>query len=115
MNNYKEPGDVIPFVASSAHASGDAVLIGSCLGVCNGDVASGATGQAELEGVYELPATTGETWTQGADVYWNASTSKLTTAGTGSTKRVAFAWLPKASTDTTAQVKLDRYPGATGG
>jgi predicted RecA/RadA family phage recombinase len=115
MNNYIQPGNVIDFVAAAALESGDPVLIGSRLGVCVADVASGSTGAAQIDGVFELPATTGETWTQGDDVYWNSSTSKLTTAGTGSTKRVAFAWLAKTSASTTGKVKLDRYPGSTGG
>lgn len=114
MNNFKQTGDVIPFVASADLDSGDPVLIGSQLGVCSGDVASGETGQAELDGVFELPATTGETWTQGVDLYWNAGTSKLTSTA-GSNKCVAFAWLPKGSDDETADVRLQpRLRGATG-
>lgn len=56
--------------------------MGSIFGVASDAVLSGAVGQFNVEGVYDLAKTTSQAWSQGAPVYWDDSTKKVTTVST---------------------------------
>ena len=86
-------------------ASGGAILVGDTLRIAVADIANGATGECDTEGVAEVPATTADTWSDGAAVYWNNSTKKLTSTA-GSNKCVGIAVGAKTNGQTTAKIKL---------
>jgi len=71
-------------------------------------IAAGETGPAYVEGVHEVAAITGTAFTNGALLYWDNSTKKLTTTATGNT-RIGRAWGAKLSATATHTVKLGAY------
>lgn len=73
MKNYIQPGKVIDFVAVAAVLSGQVVRVGQLLGVAAGNVASGETGQAHIEGVFEVPKVAGAVVAKGESLTWDAS------------------------------------------
>lgn len=82
-SNYKQPGDVMPFTAPSGGVtSGVAYLIGALLVVALADAAEGAEFQGATSGVWSLPKTSAQVWTEGQKIYWNAGTSKADSDGT---------------------------------
>lgn len=96
---------------SAAISSGDVVVITPRIGVAQADIAVGATGALRLCGVCDLDATSADSWSAGATLYWNATTSKLTdTAGANPTAGIAFE--DKAALTTTAAVILNGMAGA---
>lgn len=80
MKNYIQPGVTLSLTAPADIASGKGVLIGSIFGVAVNDVKSGEQGEFTVAGVFELPKTSAQAWTLGAKIYWDAGTSKCTTA-----------------------------------
>lgn len=82
-SNYKQPGDVIGFTAPAGGVtSGTAYLIGSLLVVALVSAAEGAEFQGATGGVWSLPKTAAQAWTEGQKIYWNAGTSKADSDGT---------------------------------
>lgn len=78
MKNFVQKGNTLTFVAAAALLSGAGVLLSATLfGVAKTDVANGATGEAEIEGVFTLPKAA-VTNTQFAAAYWD-NTNKVTT------------------------------------
>jgi predicted RecA/RadA family phage recombinase len=79
MRNYVQPGDTVTLLAPAALASGEPFAVGALFGVAAYAAGSGDEVEAKRTGVFDLPKTTGEAWTVGARLYWNAGTKKLTT------------------------------------
>lgn len=80
--NYRFPGDTITFTTGGAVASGDVVEIGSLVGIAAVAAAgSGALIEVSLTGVYEVPKTSAEAWTQGVAVYWTGTAATTTASG----------------------------------
>lgn len=113
--NFVQEGNVISFTASGAKTSGQVVVVGSLVGISQGDVANGATGSLALEGVYDVPAATAAI-TLGAPVYWDADGNPVGgTAGTGAATATAtdntlmgHAIVGKDAAAGTVRVKLGR-------
>ncbi len=88
-SNFKQPGDIIPWVNGSgaAKVSGQVVRVGNVLGVCLVDIANGATGSVALEGVFSVPKVSAAVIAQGENVLWDASAgafdAKSATPATG--------------------------------
>lgn len=109
MKNYVQAGTVLTFTATAAILAGSGVLLGAALfGVTTGDVASGADGEAAVEGVFTLPKAAVAT-TKFAAAYWD-NTAKVTTnvssgntligvytEATGSAVATAVRLIPKAA------------------
>lgn len=104
--NYIQCGDVVNYTngTGSAIASGDVVIIGSLVGVALVNIAIGATGSVQLEGVFSVAKTTPLAIGQGDKLYWNTGTSKVTKTATDTPIGVAFE--DAASSDTTVLVSL---------
>lgn len=51
--------------------------MGSVFGVSNYTVVSGAEGEFDVEGVFDLPKTSAQAWTQGALLYWDNTNKGL--------------------------------------
>jgi predicted RecA/RadA family phage recombinase len=74
-------GGVFTFTAPRALTSGDPVLIGFLFGITQETVANGATnGEAVRIGVHTLPKKSGDTFTQGAKMYWDDTNHYITSA-----------------------------------
>lgn len=78
MKNKIQSGNTLTFVAAAAVLSGAGVLLSATLfGVATTDVAIGATGEADIEGVFSLPKAAVVT-TAFAAAYWDP-VAKVTT------------------------------------
>lgn len=98
--------EVMKFTASgSSYSVGDAVVIGTRVGILAVDVADGESGAAAIGGQWSVPAASPEAWAQGARVYLNAGTGDFTTTSGGNTF-AGVAALAKASAATTGEVLL---------
>lgn len=108
MNTYQYAAHRIPYTnaTSATIVSGQVVVIGDMIGIAVADIAAGAAGYLEIDGVHTLAATTNEAYVQGQQLYWKASTSKLIDDPTGNEKagRAAAA---KASAGTTVAIILN--------
>jgi predicted RecA/RadA family phage recombinase len=107
MNNFIQPGEVIPLTAPSGGVtSGLVYKIGLLLVVAAADVAQTLPFEGKTRGVFTLPKATGQTWAEGALVYWDNSAKKFTTTSGGNT--LAGCAVAEAATgDTTGSVRLD--------
>jgi predicted RecA/RadA family phage recombinase len=90
-------GDVVPVVSGNSGIVGVAVTA---------IAATTGTGQVEIQGRYTVSKTTGEAFTQGQLVYWNATTG--CTAATTSNTRAGRVALAAASADTTCDLILNQ-------
>lgn len=107
MNNYVQPGKVLSVPVTADFTKGDGVQIGTALfGVCVDTVTSGGTAQIMTEGVFTLAKTTAQAYAQGARVYWNSTTKKVTTATGGNLGIGVYVGSTAGSTDTTCDVLL---------
>lgn len=106
--NYVKPGEHITFTAGATLASGQAVVIGSLLGVSLTALSNGATGEAAIEGVWELPCNSAAVITPGAKLIWDVSVGEfiLTSAASGDLVGCATAVTAAGNGVTTVQVKL---------
>jgi len=114
MKNKIKDGKTMNYTASADISSGDLVVVGVRVGVAAADIANGAVGVLEMEGVFELPKVTGAI-TQGALVYWDADGTPvggvsgdggLTTSTSGNTL-AGYAVEAAGETAATVKVKLN--------
>ena len=105
MKNYVQDGDTVTLVAPYAVTSGQGALVGSLFGIANADVASGAEGEFDVEGVFDVTALSTDTATQGAKLYWDNTNRRLTTTSSGNTL-VGVALAAKGAGAVTARIRL---------
>ena len=105
MKNYIQKGDVITIVAAAAIDSGDAVLVGSKVGVAVTDAEIGDSVAVALEGVFSLPKKAADTIDQGQIVYWDADPGEITETSTDNTV-AGVAWAAAGAATTSVQVRL---------
>lgn len=99
MKNYLEEGETVVVTAPEDVDSGEFIKVGELYGVAPVAAASGGEVVLNRCGVYELPKTTSEAWTQGQKLFWNSSTKKFTTdASKTPVQAVAFAAADAADT-----------------
>lgn len=107
--NYVRDGKTLPFTAGAAYSSGDVVVIGKIMGVVINDVASGAVGEAYIEGVFDLPKVDAAVIAEGENVIWDASAGKfddnLATPATGDVSGCCIAMEALGAT-TSANIKV---------
>ncbi len=90
MRNFIQDGETIVYenadvTGAAAISSGDLVIIGSLAGVAVVDIAVGGSGAVKINGVFKLPKTSAQAWTQGAPIYWDTSPGEATTSSGGNT------------------------------
>ena len=97
--DYQNPSasDPIPYLTP--------VVVGELVGVALTDIAPKEEGSLAVEGVFRLPAKTGEAFAVGQQLYWDPSAKQLTTTAS-SLKKIGYAFAAKASEGTSAAVKL---------
>ena len=104
--NYIQGGGVINFNASADISSGDMVLVGNRVGIALGDIAIGATGAVQMEGVFEVPKEASLAVGQGDLLYLNVAETELDKTAT-SQFIAGYAFEASATADTTVLVKLN--------
>jgi predicted RecA/RadA family phage recombinase len=114
--NFKQPGKVIEYTATADISAGDVVKIKNILGVALNDIANGATGSVQLDGVFEVPKVSGAVIAQGDSLTWDVSAGAFddnaATPATGDvTGAPAVAFETKGSGTTTLLVKFTGVPG----
>lgn len=106
---YRQKGDIVDHVAGGAISADDVVVMGDSVGIALVDMASGETGAVAIEGVFEVPKTTGTAWAQGDKLDYDLSETEfhkgLVTAA-GDIAGCAIAAKVAESADTTGWVKL---------
>lgn len=106
MKNFLDDGDTIPIASMPEAAdSGEFLIVGELMGVAIAAFDSGSAGTLKRSGVFWLPKTTSEAWTQGQKLFWNASTKKFT-IDSSKTPVSAVAWVAADSADTEGKVLL---------
>lgn len=85
MKNFRQTGDVVTVPAPADYLSGAGVLVGKLFGVNSYDVKSGDDAEIKVNGVFELPKTSAQAWTVGADIYWDDTAKVATTTTTSNT------------------------------
>jgi predicted RecA/RadA family phage recombinase len=108
--NKIQDGVLLTIPAPADVASGAFVRVADIAGVAVNSALSGADVVIDTEGVFELPKATGEAWTLGARLYWDATAGKFTTTSTSNT-RVGAAAVAALSADTIGVVKLNGVIG----
>lgn len=112
MNTYVHKGDRVPYLNStgSTITSGSVVRLvtgtSGCIGIAVADIANGDTGELEITNVHELDKTTGEAWTLLQVLYWDNSTSKLTSTSSSAFTRAGRCAELAASAATVGKVRL---------
>ncbi len=112
MNTFRHAGKRIPYTNSgSAISSGDVVVLASgatgFIGIAvTGIDATTGKGELEVTGVHELTKKSGDAFTAGGLVYWDASNKQLTSTSSGNT-RAGRAAAAAASDATSADVILN--------
>ena len=110
---FVQPGEEIPLAAPYDRLSGQGALVGAIFGVAMIDVLNTVTANFMIEGVHTLAKATGQTWTQGALIYWDNTAKNCTTTSTSNT-RIGCAMSAQASGDTTGAVRLNGIATPTG-
>jgi len=107
MNNFVQPGEVQSFTAPNGGVlTGLAYKIGQALVVAVASVAQDLPFDGRIRGVFTLPKATGQTWSEGALLYWDNSGKKFTTSA-GGNRLSGWAQAEAATGDTTGSVYLD--------
>ena len=108
--NYIQEGKKAQFTAGADYTSGDLVNIGSgVFGIVENTVASGSTGIANLEGVFEVPkdSSTFDTIGVKSGLYVVDATKVLSTSSGSATAVVnAMIWEAAATGVSTVKIKL---------
>ena len=106
-------GTFVQLGAKMDYTNGGAAAIGymdivplvTRVAVAMEDIAIGAVGALDTEGVYEAAAVTGTAFAAGDQLYWDATNSRLTKTATDNTP-AGYAFAPKLAAGTTALVKI---------
>jgi predicted RecA/RadA family phage recombinase len=115
--NFVTDGKVIPWTNTSGAdvVSGQVVKVGSNLGVCLVNIASGAVGSVAVEGVFSgVPKVSGAVFAQGEKLVFDVSANgalgafddSAATPATGDITGAAIAWVAGANLETTCTIKL---------
>jgi len=106
MKNYVQDGTTVSLSAPYDVASGGGLLVGALFGVALSAAANGAAVQAVTRGVFALPKTNAQAWTQGAKVYWDNTAKEVTTTSTSNTL-IGCALVAAANPSATGMVRLN--------
>jgi predicted RecA/RadA family phage recombinase len=118
--NYRQPGEVILHTAGANIASGRVVRVGKILGVALKDIASGATGEVQISGVFEVTKVSGAVINAGENLVFDQSANgglgafddNAATPATGDVSGgAAVAWEAAGDGVTSMLVKFTGVPG----
>lgn len=106
---YVNSGETVEHTAGDAIASDDIVVIGDCVAIALGTVASGEDVTLKITGRFTVPKVTGTAWAQGDKLDYDASAGKFTkglSTDLGDVSDCAIAAVDAASGDATADIIL---------
>jgi predicted RecA/RadA family phage recombinase len=78
MKNEIASRGVVTVPAPASIDAGDLVKVGSLVGVAFADAANGAPVEVATVGEFRIAKASGEAWTIGAPIYWDASAGAAT-------------------------------------
>ena len=110
--NFIKPGEHLTFTAGAATASGAGVVLGTLLGVSLTTVANGGSGEAAVEGVWELPKLSGAVVAAFARPIWDVSAGEFIVAAPASGDVLNGAIAVEAAGAGVTKVKVRLLPGA---
>ncbi len=114
--NYEQAGNVITITAGATITSGQVVKVGQLLGVAIADIANGAQGQVQIQGVFRVPKVSAAVIAQGESLTWDVSAAAFddnaAVAATGDvTGAAAVAAEAAGNGVTTLAVRFTGVPG----
>lgn len=112
MKNKVQEGKVMPFVAAADVASGEAVVIGSLVGVSATAVASGDSGSAAIAEVYRLPKASAADISAGDTLIWDVSAGEVIVSGAATGDIDGFGVAFEAAGSGTDEVDVLLTPGS---
>ncbi len=104
-SNYVGPKSPITIPAPAAVIAGQAILVGTIVGICGAAAGSGDQLALEVEGQFTVPKVSAQVWTAGAKLYWDDTAKLFTTVSTSNTL-CGFAGLAAANPSSTGLVCL---------
>lgn len=104
---FYQNGKTIDYTPVAAVAAGDVVVIGNIIGIAQTDIAAGALGAVDIEGVFEFKKTASAVVTAGAAVFYDGTAE--TVDGTAADGKVFAGYAVKAAAaaDATVFVKIN--------
>jgi len=102
-----QEGEVVDYIATGTIANGDVIPLVDRVGVALNNAVAGDSISLELEGVFEIGATTADTIAFGAVVYFDATTRLVTTTATGNVKAGIATTAKAGAVAGTVYVKID--------
>ena len=99
-------GDSVDFTPSEDVAAGDVVIKSKLVGIAKLDIKAHELGALALEGVFEMPKSTGTAFGFGTTVAWNPTTRKVVSAATSSDFKIGHVVAQAGGADTTVLVRL---------
>jgi predicted RecA/RadA family phage recombinase len=116
--NSLQDGKVLTWTngTGSSKASGAVVVVGKILGICLDTIANAASGQVQIEGVFQVPKVSGAVIAQGENLTWDASAAAFddnaATPATGDvTGPPCIAFEAAGNGVTSMRVKFTGVPG----
>ena len=106
MKNYVSSGSNIRATLTAAVASGEGVVIGDLFAVAMNDYAANAEGVYLVSGIVSLPKKTGDSFTAGAKVYWDAAVKQITVTAGSSPANTHAGWYIADDGTANVQVRL---------
>ncbi|OQB05779.1 MAG: hypothetical protein BWY19_00804 [bacterium ADurb.Bin212] len=104
MKNFVQPGMVMPYTATAAVASGEAIEVVDLIGVATGAIANGEVGELLLSGVVELTKEAPLVINQGDKVYYDTTAKNVDKTNTN--VFIGYAFESAISAATTVKVYL---------
>ncbi len=86
MKNYVQPGNTLTLTAPAAIISGDVVIVGSIIGIANGDAENAAPVDVDTVGIFRLSKVAALAIAEGDTVYWDSAIKLVTKTVSGNTK-----------------------------
>ena len=107
---FVQVGKVLDYQnGGTARVSGEVVVIGTKVAICQAAIAANALGAVMICGVHNVPKLSTDNIAQGALVYWDAANSRTTSIASGNTL-AGVAANAAAATTTTINVLLNNTP-----
>ena len=105
MRNFVQPGDTLTLTAPAEIVSGGVVIVGSIIGVANGNAANGAPVDVDTVGVFTLPKVAALAIAAGDVIYWDPAAKLVNKTASGNTKLgVATAAVANPSASVTVRL-----------
>jgi predicted RecA/RadA family phage recombinase len=113
---YIQPGDVVTVTAPAGGVkSGDVLVVGNLIGICNIDAVEGAETELSLTGVWELPKATGQINAGAAVFFDNVTGHNVVNASGAGLFPLGVAVKAAGTNDATVRVRLNGVAVAAAG